>query len=68
MARSKSRQPRTLIADLLADAAGDALIALSLEGRILTWNQGAAKIFGYSARPRRRRTRIPSITAVAGAS
>lgn len=50
MAYSKSNKSRKGIADLLVDASPDALIALSPEGRVLSWNQGAAKIFGYSDR------------------
>ncbi|HYU15647.1 MAG TPA: PAS domain S-box protein, partial [Candidatus Acidoferrum sp.] len=36
-------------AELLLDEAPDALLALTLDGRILWWNRGAEAIFGYSA-------------------
>jgi protein-histidine pros-kinase len=39
---------RTL-AELLVDESPDALIALTLEGRIRSWNRGAAAMFGYGA-------------------
>jgi len=39
---------RTL-AELLVDESPDALIALTLEGRIRAWNRGAEAMFGYSA-------------------
>jgi protein-histidine pros-kinase len=35
-------------AALLVDESPDALIALSLEGRILSWNRGAEAMFGYA--------------------
>jgi PAS domain S-box-containing protein len=46
-------EPRQLgsdaaIAERLVDEAPDALLALSLSGRVLSWNRGAANIFGYS--------------------
>src|SRR5688500_5759199 len=34
-------------AALLLDESHDALVALSLEGRVLSWNRGAEAIFGY---------------------
>src|SRR5262245_65734475 len=36
-------------AELLLDEAPDALLALTLDGRILWWNRGAEAMFGYSA-------------------
>jgi PAS domain S-box-containing protein len=33
----------------LVDEAPDALLALSLSGRVLSWNRGAERIFGYTA-------------------
>jgi PAS domain S-box-containing protein len=35
------------LASVLADASPDGLIALSPDGRVLFWNQGAESIFGY---------------------
>ncbi len=37
-------------ADLLIDNSPDAIIAATLDGSILTWNPGAERIFGFSAR------------------
>src|SRR6266498_768892 len=34
-------------AELLVDESPDALIALSLDGRIQSWNRGARAMFGY---------------------
>jgi protein-histidine pros-kinase len=39
----------TSFAELLLDESPDALVALSLDGRILSWNRGAETTFGYSA-------------------
>ncbi len=36
-------------AELLIDESPDALIGVSLDGRVLSWSRGAEKIFGYSA-------------------
>ena len=33
----------------IVESSGDAIIAYSPEGKILTWNQGAEAVFGYSA-------------------
>lgn len=49
MVEAKSAQGRSPFADQLIGASPDVLIALSLQGRILTWNQGAVTVFGYSA-------------------
>ena len=35
------------LAGVLADASPDALVALSLDGRVLFWNLAAESIFGY---------------------
>jgi PAS domain S-box-containing protein len=45
---------RTSLAERLVDESPDALIALSLDGRIRSWNRGAAAMFGYTAAERRR--------------
>ena len=34
----------------IADASDDAIVGVSLDGAILSWNPGAERIFGYSAR------------------
>src|SRR5262245_1257919 len=34
--------------DLLVDESPDALFALSLTGRVLSWNRGAQEMFGYA--------------------
>jgi len=35
--------------EVLVDESADALIALSIDGRVLCWNRGAETMFGYSA-------------------
>ncbi len=40
--------PRASLAERLVDEAPDALLALTLDGRIRSWNQGAQTIFGYT--------------------
>jgi PAS domain S-box-containing protein len=37
------------LAELLVDESPDALLALTLDGRILTWNRGAQRLLGYAA-------------------
>jgi len=41
---------QTSFAQLLLDESPDALIALTLEGRIRSWNRGAQAMFGDDAR------------------
>jgi PAS domain S-box-containing protein len=36
------------LAELLVDESPDALIAIALDGNVLSWNRGAETIFGYS--------------------
>ena len=46
----RGRQPAdSSFAERLLDESPDALIALSIEGRILSWNRGANAMFGYTA-------------------
>jgi protein-histidine pros-kinase len=49
MVESKSAHGQSPFADQLIGASPDVLIALSLQGRILSWNEGAVSVFGYSA-------------------
>jgi PAS domain S-box-containing protein len=49
MAEEGLDQARPSFAELLLDEAPDALLALTLDGRILWWNRGAEAIFGYTA-------------------
>src|ERR1700730_12525211 len=42
------RHTGTSFAEDLIDESPDALLALSLDGRILAWNRGAEVIFGYN--------------------
>ena len=37
------------IAELLLDESPESFIALTLEGRIQSWNRGAQEMFGYAA-------------------
>jgi protein-histidine pros-kinase len=39
----------TSVASILLDESPDALIALSVDGRIRSWNRGAGSMFGYTA-------------------
>src|SRR5579862_8704066 len=47
MASTKAARPNTSFPELV-DASRDALIALSFDGRILSWNSGAEALFGYT--------------------
>jgi protein-histidine pros-kinase len=40
--------PRASLAERLVEEAPDALLALTLDGRIRSWNRGAEAIFGYA--------------------
>jgi protein-histidine pros-kinase len=44
-----AKQTAKIYASLLVEQSPDALLALSLDGRILSWNLGATAIFGWSA-------------------
>jgi PAS domain S-box-containing protein len=44
----KREGTNAMFAELLVDEAPDALIALSLAGRVLSWNRGAGALFGYT--------------------
>src|SRR5439155_5133985 len=48
-ASQKPKPASTSLAELLIDVLPDALLALSLDGRILSWNRRAVAIFGYRA-------------------
>jgi protein-histidine pros-kinase len=45
---SQSTPSRLSLAERLVEESPDALLALTLDGRIRTWNQGAQTIFGYT--------------------
>ena len=47
---SDSVHGRLAIGAVLVDESPDALLALSMDGCVLTWNRGAEAIFGWSAR------------------
>jgi PAS domain S-box-containing protein len=46
---SRDRVPGAVLSGLLVDESSDALIALSEEGIILSWNRGARETFGHTA-------------------
>src|SRR5260370_10265338 len=45
---SEEKRAATVFADALMDESPDALLALSIDGRILAWNRGAEFIFGFT--------------------
>src|SRR6186713_3324762 len=46
-----SHEPtRTSLADALLEMSSDALLALSLEGEVLSWNERAGAVFGHAPR------------------
>ena len=49
MTKHRGKYTGTSFAEDLIDESPDALLALSLDGRILAWNRGAETIFGYAA-------------------
>src|ERR1700730_17896484 len=49
MTKQRQKYAGRSIAEDLIDESPDALLALSLDGRILAWNRGAEVIFGYAA-------------------
>jgi PAS domain S-box-containing protein len=46
--RDNSLHPPS-VAELLVDESHDALVALTLDGQVLSWNRGARAMFGYAA-------------------
>ena len=50
MADHKRTPAETSFAQLLFDESPDALISVTIEGRIRSWNRGASEMFGYDAR------------------
>ena len=49
MAHQERASAGSSFAELLIDESPDALIALSVDGRVRSWNRGARAMFGYSA-------------------
>ena len=48
MTADRSEQGASPFAQALIEESADALVALALDGRILSWNRGAAAVFGYT--------------------
>lgn len=46
--RKKAEDERAIL-DALVESSSDAIISESLDGTIMTWNEGASRIFGYEA-------------------
>jgi PAS domain S-box-containing protein len=46
---TEEKAAATAFADALIDESPDALLALSIDGRVLAWNRGAEFIFGFGA-------------------
>src|SRR2546427_10180513 len=49
MAYRRPKPANASVAELLIDASPDALLVLSLAGRIRSWNRAAVALFGYTA-------------------
>ncbi|MBV8495216.1 MAG: PAS domain S-box protein, partial [Gammaproteobacteria bacterium] len=46
-AEARDRTLRTALLAAIVESSDDAIVSKTLEGRILSWNQGATRIFGY---------------------